>query len=255
MSLPKLLHRIWLGNGPVTEDLMEWEDGWRGRCPGWEFRVWSDEDVQANLEKFITGPVLAEIYRLKDAGRVDPTFMKQLWFGVAPDLLRYEIMRLYGGVYIDWDVEIRRPFLDHLPPDHFIYANELHGRPGSFFLASPPGHRVSRILCEGLAGFLEAGLLTRIGGTWDIPAVTGPEALPRALNAVTWSWTLEDRVVMEGDEIGGIYPGGVCSLWHEWACPYAWHDRDAYWRARNSGRDVESYGNYVMAHHWSGRWQ
>ena len=89
--LPRLIHQIWLGPNPLPVQAKAWADGWRGHHPGWHYQLWTDGDAAAldmvNRDAF------------DSAGN----------FAMKSDILRYELLFRYGGLYCDLDFECLRP--------------------------------------------------------------------------------------------------------------------------------------------------
>ena len=90
-QIPRLIHFIWLGSEippKVTKIVQTWEK-WH---PEWTVRIWTDEDVPS-------------------LGLQNQTaFYCAINFGEKSDILRYEILYTYGGVYADIDFECLQPF-------------------------------------------------------------------------------------------------------------------------------------------------
>lgn len=100
LIIPKIIHQIWLGS-EVPESLKILQKTWiekhAGR--GWTYKLWTDEDV-AQIKLYNQ-----EFYDASDN------------YGVKSDILRWEIVYSYGGVYVDMDYECLFP-LDEL---HYTY--------------------------------------------------------------------------------------------------------------------------------------
>lgn len=94
MAVPKVIHRIWIGG-----EEPEWQAGFRESWeqPGWELRQWGDEEV---AELGLRNQSLYDRARGRFAGQL------------RSDILRYEILHRYGGVYVDADFECRRPLAE-----------------------------------------------------------------------------------------------------------------------------------------------
>lgn len=95
MSVPKIIHRIWLGGS---------EPDWTYRLsftwsrPGWQIWQWTDANVPTLF------PLRNQaIY--DEAERIAPNHVGQL----RSDILRYEILDRFGGVYVDADFECLKP--------------------------------------------------------------------------------------------------------------------------------------------------
>jgi hypothetical protein len=142
--IPKIIHQIWVGGQPMPARLNQYRQSWATHHPGWEIRLWTD----ANRPKLQN---------------------ESLW-ATAPhpaaksDLLRYELLRQFGGLYVDVDFECLRnvepllagagtgqqPGQDQSGQDQqFIlaYENPRHLQIG--FIASTPNHpALTRIIQE-----------------------------------------------------------------------------------------------------------
>jgi mannosyltransferase OCH1-like enzyme len=91
-TIPKILHFIWLGPRSMPSQYQLYLKGWRQKHPAWEIRLWQDADTRhlplLNREAF-------------DA-EFDPI--------VQADVLRYEIIASFGGIYADVDYECCQNF-------------------------------------------------------------------------------------------------------------------------------------------------
>ena len=90
-SFPRLIHQIWLGPNPLPVQARAWAAGWRRRHPRWHYQLWTDADA-ATLDM---------------VNRV--AFDAAESFAMKADILRYEILLRYGGLYCDLDFECLRP--------------------------------------------------------------------------------------------------------------------------------------------------
>jgi inositol phosphorylceramide mannosyltransferase catalytic subunit len=122
-SIPRALHRVWLGGGPLPEPHRHFGERLAALHPGWRVRLWGDGD----LPELGIGP--EEAARARSAAELS-------------NLARYEVLHRHGGVYLDTDVECLRPF-DELASATSAFAGlELPGRVGTAVLGSVPGHPV-----------------------------------------------------------------------------------------------------------------
>jgi hypothetical protein len=88
-AIPKVLHFIWIGS-PLPEKYIRMIDSWRLHHASWEINIWDDEKVSSfNLVN-------------------EQNFKHAPNFGMKSDILRYEILNTYGGVYVDIDYECIR---------------------------------------------------------------------------------------------------------------------------------------------------
>lgn len=118
MAVPKVIHQIWLG-GAVPEAVREWTATWPRLHPGWEYTLWTDANspTPASPEAFDRMPT--------PAGKAD--------------LLRLQLLREHGGVYVDADFEAHRA-MDPLVRDRNLTLLSQHGIVCNGFAASAPGH-------------------------------------------------------------------------------------------------------------------
>lgn len=82
MRIPRIFHHIWFGS-ELPSRFKEYIKTWKRFHPGWKFMFW-DED---NLPELIN-------QRLYNKAR---TYAEQ------SDIVRLEILKKYGGVYVDTD--------------------------------------------------------------------------------------------------------------------------------------------------------
>lgn len=133
LPTPRRLHSIWIGPAPIPQRHQDTWREWQRLHPGWEFFLWTDEQVATfRMQNF-------REYR-----------QASTWAAKA-DILRYEILLKYGGVYVDRDQAPRRniePLLLVAPcigMTHWIQCNNA-------FIAGPAGHSFFRQLVDGITG-------------------------------------------------------------------------------------------------------
>jgi mannosyltransferase OCH1-like enzyme len=120
-----------VGSNPIPDEFAAYGEGWKRLHPDWEMRQWTEDN-------------LPELLRPEGADpRRDPT--------ERSDLLRYELVRRFGGVYLDMDFECLKP-IDELIEgiDFFVgyIVTEQFGeevvrrRVGSAIIGAVPGHAI-----------------------------------------------------------------------------------------------------------------
>lgn len=152
LLIPKIIHRVWLGSDEMPEQYVGFGRSWQEHHPDWELRTWTDSE----LPEF-THPGAFE--RCRNHAE-------------ASDLIRYEVLHRFGGVYADTDVECLRslePLIDG------VKAFAAWQRPnvvGSALVGSVPGHpaieQVLRDVCEA-------------AGSGPQVQTTGPGALTKVV--------------------------------------------------------------------------
>lgn len=85
--IQKIFHTIWVGDNPFPEEYKKYLETWKKHHPDWEFMFWTDENIP--LDKFRNKELYLELPGLSQKA----------------DVAQYELLYLYGGVYIDADFE------------------------------------------------------------------------------------------------------------------------------------------------------
>ncbi|MCH9614204.1 MAG: hypothetical protein SP1CHLAM54_12210 [Chlamydiia bacterium] len=148
--IPRIIHQIWLG-GELPKKYARFCKTWEEMNPGYEYKLWTDDDV-ADLEM--------ENRELFD---------KSKNFGFKSDILRYELLKRYGGVYADTDFECLKP-LDNFTHAHDFFAGlHDHESVGNAFIASRPGHPLIDVFIENIKRVKKVDLSPE-----EVIATTGP---------------------------------------------------------------------------------
>lgn len=120
---PKIFHRIWLDE-EESPRFAAFKERLAELHPGWEIRTWQDS---------------SELRWLRNQKLFDEWFERDP-YGRIPDILRYEILWKFGGVYIDTDFEPLRS-LEPLLDDPRPFAGWENDRTMcTALLAAPPAH-------------------------------------------------------------------------------------------------------------------
>lgn len=189
--VPRVIHRLWIG-GPEPEWLRGFAATWER--PGWTLRRWGKSD-------------LAELFPLRnqwvydEAERLAPNHVGQL----RSDVLRFEILHRFGGVWVDTDFECLRSF-DELTAGLACFAAwEAEGRwIAGGFMGAVAAHPFIDQLIDGL----EASVRSHPG---ERPArTTGPQYITRTYRAAGGQIAiLPERLFYPFGwaEVGEIQPG------------------------------------------------
>jgi len=136
LSIPKIVRQTY-----KTKDLPKNYDIWRKECmkinPGWEFKLWTDEDNEILIQNDFTH--LYDLYMSYDVN------IKRI------DFARYVFLHQQGGVYMDMDFACLRPLNTILEGIHgqFVVASQYPkhnfkdiGFYANAFMATPPNHKI-----------------------------------------------------------------------------------------------------------------
>ncbi|MGE0009494.1 MAG: glycosyltransferase family 32 protein [Candidatus Babeliales bacterium] len=146
VTIPKVIHQIWLGSRP-PEELKKLQKTWIDLHPDWDFKVWTEADLEAfdliNKESF------------KNAVN----------YGEKANIWRYEILYRFGGLYVDVDFECLKPFdLLHHWCDFYTGIHELKWISGhekgdkltccNALIGSRPGHPILKALIDTMKDYV-----------------------------------------------------------------------------------------------------
>ncbi|GAX62520.1 mannosyltransferase OCH1 and related enzymes [Candidatus Scalindua japonica] len=92
--IPKIIHHIWIGDRPLPQTYKNYMKSWRKYHPDWEFKIWRNKEV---LEHSFTDKKLKSL------------FSQKLTIGEMVDILKYDILFTYGGLYVDCDCLCLKP--------------------------------------------------------------------------------------------------------------------------------------------------
>lgn len=203
-AIPRIIHRIWLGPNPMSDQYAEYGETWRRHHPDWEMRLWTDETV-AELD-------LPEAYeRSRD-------HLERC------DVLRVELLRRFGGVYVDCDVECRKP-IDRLIEGVSAFASYQQANRDVIqngVMGSVPGHpameRAAREVVETV-------------GSGPITEATGPDFLTPIFASCP------DLVVFDHEKFNPYSPVEPWRRDEEFPDAYAIHHWAGHWKSRDYYKD------------------
>jgi inositol phosphorylceramide mannosyltransferase catalytic subunit len=139
MTIPKITHHIWIGHKPLGEIYKKLSASWVKFHPSWKHILWTDSHL----------PVLSE-RTLKILHNPECNIV------IKTDLLRYEILYLYGGLYTDMDMECLKSFDILFESNDFICGIESNKEIiGSALIGCLPGHKAIQEMIEYIQNSLE----------------------------------------------------------------------------------------------------
>ncbi|MBA3752486.1 hypothetical protein H0X06_06930 [Candidatus Dependentiae bacterium] len=106
-AIPKIIHQIWVGPKTPPTIFKESQESIKKHHPGWEYKLWTDEDIP-HLQLYNQGFYNASVN-----------------YGEKADILRYELLYRYGGIYLDVDFVCLKPLDELLQYDLFVSIQPL----------------------------------------------------------------------------------------------------------------------------------
>jgi len=131
--IPKIIHQIWIGK-PMPKAYREWCKSWQKLNPGWEYRFWNEKEI----DKF----------GLENRASYDASPN----YGVKSDIVRYELLSRFGGIYADTDFECLQDFSLLLGMCE-LFAGNMYGKSPAInngLIGAVPGHPVLRTMIDAL---------------------------------------------------------------------------------------------------------
>lgn len=99
--VPKVIHYVWLGGGKLTPSAKRCINSWRKIMPDYQIKCWDESNFDINSVPWV-----------KEA------IEKKKW-SLASDYIRFYALYTEGGIYMDTDVMVFKPFTDFLKYDVF----------------------------------------------------------------------------------------------------------------------------------------
>lgn len=165
MKISKIIHQIWIGPNERPKELM---DSWKEKHKDYEYILWDNEKIKELFP--LKNQHLYDLYS-KEIGENEKEFFRLEYYkkhGIRlnmfseyskyvgqSNLLRYEILLRYGGIYIDADsLCLRKLEGDFLEKDFFaVRVNEKHRgeRLNNCFIGCVPNHLLIRKVINELS--------------------------------------------------------------------------------------------------------
>jgi hypothetical protein len=125
--IPKIIHYIWLGKKPKSKNIKNCIKSWQRLLTDYEIYEWNEDNIDINSHPY-----------LKDA-------IEQKKYAFASDYIRIQVLKKYGGIYLDTDIVVFRSF-DSLLNCGFFSAKEIFKNifdPETTLLDNE-GHRINK---------------------------------------------------------------------------------------------------------------
>jgi mannosyltransferase OCH1-like enzyme len=116
--IPKIIHHVWTSNNKFKEKFHSFRFSWIKHNPDWSFYFWTIDNLPESIDQGVLEVLSDEKYN----------------YVIKSDILRLEILKKYGGIYVDTDIECLKSFDDFLNLDFFV------------------GYEDSNFLCNALIG-------------------------------------------------------------------------------------------------------
>lgn len=104
--IPKVIHYSWFSNDPIPKHIQNFMDTWKIHMPDYEYVLWDGDRL-----KNINNSFANEAVEVKK-------------WAFASDFLRLYVVYNFGGIWLDTDIEVFKPFDKFLSNNRVFIANE-----------------------------------------------------------------------------------------------------------------------------------
>ncbi|MDI6711715.1 MAG: glycosyltransferase [Anaerosomatales bacterium] len=119
--IPRVIHYCWFGGASKPDIVVRCIESWRAMMPGWYLKEWNESNYDVAKTSYTRG-----------------AYGAKKWAFVS-DYARFDILRQFGGVYFDTDVELLRPIPEPILQEEAFTGFESAGyvSPGLVFGCRP----------------------------------------------------------------------------------------------------------------------
>ena len=130
-DVPQILHFIWIGS-KISDRYVQFIKTYRDKNPNYQMYLWVDNDFSLQNEKLQD----LDIY-VKDVRKTN-LINREIYdmdsnFGAKSDILRYEVVFKYGGIYTDIDSVAVKPFDQNFRHSFVTYSPDYKNLSNAFF--------------------------------------------------------------------------------------------------------------------------
>jgi hypothetical protein len=90
--IPKIIHYCWFGKTEKPKIVLKCIDSWKKNLQGYEIREWNEDNFDINSNSYVS-----EAYKMRK-------------YAFVSDYVRVYALFHFGGIYLDTDVEVFKPF-------------------------------------------------------------------------------------------------------------------------------------------------
>lgn len=102
MSIPKIIHYVWVGNNDKSKDIKKCMETWGNHLKDYKVIEWNEKNFDINKHKFIK-----------------KAYEEKKWAFVS-DYIRAYVIYNYGGIYLDTDIILLDNFDEFLNHKAFV---------------------------------------------------------------------------------------------------------------------------------------
>ena len=124
VKIPKIIHYCWFGPKEIPEMEKKCIESWSNKMPDYEFLFWNEKTFNVDNHDFTR-----QAYDKKA-------------FAFVSDFVRAQVLKKYGGIYFDTDLEVLSNFDKLLIGNKVVLGFENRSFIGTAFMATVPKHPI-----------------------------------------------------------------------------------------------------------------
>jgi len=167
-KIPRIIHQIWIGNKPAPKKIMEI---WKNKHPDFEYIFWNEEEI---INRNLQLECQDKINMIKEIN------------GKA-DIIRWEILYKYGGVFIDADSICIEPLDDYFMTKRAFASYENEQVRKGLVATGTMGFYPKHPLCRDIINWINSNDSTQLINSTLAWYSVGPGVLTRFLNNGNYS--------------------------------------------------------------------
>lgn len=130
MKIPKIIHYVWVGPQKLPALAQKCIASWKKHLPDYEIIEWNEHNFDINSNRYCR-----EAYSAKK-------------YAFVSDYIRIAVLCEYGGIYMDTDVEVIKPFADDILNCEAIASYETPTTIQTGVLGCIPGQQMFERILE-----------------------------------------------------------------------------------------------------------
>lgn len=145
MSIPKVIHYVWVGGKPLPPFQKKCIASWQKYLSDYEIKEWNENNFDISANRYCR-----EAY---EAGK----------YAFVSDYIRIAVLYRYGGIYMDTDVEVIQPFSHEFLECEAFGGYETPETISTGIIGSMPNQR----MFHEILGFYDNASFYREDGTYN----------------------------------------------------------------------------------------
>lgn len=126
--IPKIIHLCWLSGDPFPQDIKKCLESWKEHLADYEIWLWGkapEEIIECGYRLMENGPRVIEKPFDLDSTLWTKQAFEAKKYAFAADYIRLYALYNYGGIYLDADVLVYKPFDPLLELPYFVGCDQI----------------------------------------------------------------------------------------------------------------------------------